>query len=302
MLYDSLHDKLLPLPDGTLVYPAHGAGSMCGKNLAKERVSTIGEQRRFNYALQPMSKENFIELVTADQVEAPAYFSHDALLNRSERPTLDETLQKVLKPLALDEVLRLHRLDAQLLDVRDASEYAAAHLMGSTNIGLGGQFASWCGTVLARDRPIIIIADPGREEEAALRLARVGFDHVTGYLKGGMHALDERPDLVRHIERITAQALAERLNGTEPPHVLDVRSQPEWNERRIVGSIHIPLPQLKQRADEIPRNGNFVVHCAGGYRSMIAASMLEQAGFTNYSDLLGGYAAWDLLDESVPRA
>jgi glyoxylase-like metal-dependent hydrolase (beta-lactamase superfamily II)/rhodanese-related sulfurtransferase len=302
MLYDSLHDRLLPLPDGTLVYPAHGAGSMCGKNLANERVSTIGEQRRFNYALQPMSKEQFVELVTADLPEAPAYFSYDAKLNRSERPILDETLQKVLKPLSLEEVLRLHERGAQLLDVRDPSEFAAAHVMGSTNIGLGGRFASWSGTILERDKPIVIIAEPGREEEATLRLARVGFDHVTGYLEGGMHALQERPDRLRHTERLTAQDLAERLNGNEPPHVLDVRSQSEWDERRIVGSIHIPLGQLKQRVDEVPRNTNFVVHCGGGYRSMIAASILEQAGFTNYSDLLGGYAAWDLLDESVPRS
>jgi rhodanese-related sulfurtransferase len=301
MLYDSLHDKLLQLPDGTLVYPAHGAGSMCGKNMSKERVSTIGEQRRFNYALQPMSKGQFIELVTADQLEAPAYFSYDAMLNRRERPTLDETLEKVLQPLALEQVLRMYNAGAQMLDVRDPSEYAAAHLLGSTNIGLGGQFASWSGTLLDPARPIIILADPGREEEAAVRLGRVGFDHVSGYLEGGMQALEDRPDLLRHTERITAQALAERLNGAEPPHVLDVRSEAEWDDKRIIGSILIPLNQLQTRVEEVPRNSNFVIHCAGGYRSMIAASILEQNGFTNYSDLLGGYSAWDLLDEGAAR-
>ena len=301
MLYDSLQHKLLPLPDATLVYPAHGAGSMCGKALSKERVSTLGEQRRYNYALQPMSRDEFVRLVTADQPEAPAYFPYDAMLNRSERATLEETLGRVLQPLDLDAVLRLHKGGAQLLDVRDPSEYAGAHLLGSTNIGLCGQFATWCGTLLHRDQPLVLIADPGSEPEAAIRLGRIGFDHVAGYLQGGMRALDQRPDLLRHTERITAQALAERLNGDEPPHVVDVRNESEWNDKRIVGSIHVPLSQLAARVAEVPRNGDFVVHCGGGYRSMIAASILEQHGFTNFSDLVGGYAAWDLLDERRMR-
>jgi glyoxylase-like metal-dependent hydrolase (beta-lactamase superfamily II) len=301
-LYQSLHEKLMPLPDATLVYPAHGAGSMCGKNLSTERVSTMGDQKRLNYALQPMSQDEFLKIVTAKQPEAPSYFSYDAQLNRQERPTLEESLGEGLRPLALDEVLRLHAAGAQVLDVRDPSEYAAAHLLGSTNVGLGGQFAMWCGTVLDRDRPIVILADPGREAEAAVRLGRIGFDNVAGYLESSMHALEVRPDLLRHTARLTAQVLAERLNGDEPPHVLDVRTEPEWEDKRIVGAIHIPLNQLRKRIDEVPRNNNFVVHCGGGYRSMIAASLLEQNGFTNFSDLLGGYAAWDLLDEGAPRA
>ncbi|MFQ5598951.1 MAG: rhodanese-like domain-containing protein [Candidatus Krumholzibacteriia bacterium] len=301
MLYDSLHQKLLRLPDETLVYPAHGAGSMCGKNLSTETVSTIGDQRRFNYALQPMSREEFVRIVTADQPEAPAYFTYDVLLNRTERATLDETLEKALRALALEEVLRMHSAGAQVLDVRPAAEYCAAHLIGSTHVGLNGQFATWCGTVLDGDKPILVIADPGREVEAATRLGRIGFDHVAGYLDGGMQALDARPDLVRHIERITAVALAERLSGPEPPHVLDVRTDREWDEKRIIGSVHIPLHQLRRRIGEVPRNSNFVVHCAAGYRSAIAASILEQRGFSNFSDLVGGYAAWDLLDEISPR-
>ncbi len=299
-LYRSLHEKILPLPDETLVYPAHGAGSMCGKNMSKERVSTLGDQKRFNYALQPMSQEEFIRMVTADQPEAPAYFSYDAELNRQERPTLEESLDRVLNPLTLDEVLQLREQRAQMLDVRDPSEFAAAHLIGSTHVGLGGQFAMWCGTILDRDKPIVIVADPGRETEAATRLGRIGFDHIAGYLEGGMHALESRPDLMRHTARVTAQVLAERLNGSDPPHVLDVRTESEWDQKRIVGAIHVPLSQLQKRIDEVPRNNEFVVHCAGGYRSMIAASLLEQHGFTNFSDLLGGYAAWDLLDEGVP--
>ena len=185
-LYDSLHDKLLKLPDETLVYPAHGAGSLCGKQLSTDTVSSLGEQRRFNYALQPMSKEMFIRLVTADQPDAPAYFTFDAILNTHERVTLDKNLEEVLQPVELDEVIRLGDVGAQLLDVRDPVEYAKGHLAGSINIGLGGQYATWAGTVLDRAKPIVIIAEPGREQEAALRLGRIGFDHVRGYLRGGM--------------------------------------------------------------------------------------------------------------------
>ena len=183
-LYESLQTKLLTLPDASLVYPAHGAGSLCGKALGKETFSTIGEQRRANYALQPMTKAAFIDLVTADQPDAPPYFTYDAVLNAKERPTLDEALKRELNPMTLDLVLALQRTGGQILDVRDPGEFAAAHLAGSINIGLGGQYATWAGTMLNRDRPIVIIADPGREHEAAVRLGRIGFDHVVGYLDG----------------------------------------------------------------------------------------------------------------------
>src|ERR1017187_8598490 len=193
-LYDSLRDKLLPLPDETLVYPAHGAGSLCGKKLSSDTVSSLGDQRRLNYALQPMSKEEFIRLVTADQPDAPPYFTYDAILNTREHATLDHNLERVLHPIDLAEVLRLGDTGAQLLDVRDPAEYAQGHLAGSINIGLGGQYATWAGTVLDRVKPIVIIAEPGRHHEAALRLGRIGFDHVKGYLQGGMEALTARPD------------------------------------------------------------------------------------------------------------
>ena len=183
-LYDSLHDKLLALPDETLVYPAHGAGSLCGKNLSSDTVSSLGDQGRLNYALQPMTKEEFIRLVTADQPDAPPYFTYDAILNTREHATLDKNLEQVLRPIELDDVLADGDAGAQILDVRDAVEYAKGHLAGSINIGLGGQYATWAGTVLDRAKPIVIIAEPGREKEAALRLGRIGFDHVKGYLKG----------------------------------------------------------------------------------------------------------------------
>src|SRR5262249_33616733 len=172
MLFDSLHAKLLKLPDESLVYPAHGAGSLCGKALSKETFSTLGEQRRTNYALQPMSKEAFIAVVTADQPDAPAYFNYDAVLNSQERPTLDQALAHGMNPLTLESVLELQRQGAQILDTRDPAEFASAHLVGSINIGLGGQFATWVGTVLDQKRPIVLIAAAGHENEAAVRLGR----------------------------------------------------------------------------------------------------------------------------------
>jgi hydroxyacylglutathione hydrolase len=292
-LYDSLHNRLMPLPDETLVYPAHGAGSLCGKNLSSDTVSSLGDQRRFNYALQPMSKEQFILLVTADQPDAPAYFTYDAILNTREHLTLDKNLEQVLHSIDLEEVLRMGDAGSQILDVRDAAEYAKGHLAGSINIGLGGQFATWAGTVLDRAKPIVIIAEPGRQQEAALRLGRIGFDHVKGYLQGGMEALAGRPDLVWPTERLSAPMVAEELAGADPPLVLDIRNPREWTTRHIDGSVNIPLNHLQERIAEIPRDRPIAVHCAGGYRSSIAASLLHQYGITHLIEMAGGLAAWE---------
>lgn len=292
-LYDSLHNKLLPLPDETLIYPAHGAGSLCGKNISSDTVSTLGDQRRFNYALQPMRKDEFIRLVSVDQPDAPAYFTYDAILNTRERPTLEKSLQQVLQPVELDEVLALGDAGAQLLDVRDAAEYAKTHLAGSINVGLGGQYATWAGTVLDSTRPIVIIAEPGREQEAALRLGRIGFDHVKGYLKDGMGALAERQDLVWSTERVSAPMLADELASQNPPLVIDIRAPREWSTSHLNDSINLPLAQLQQRMAEVPRNRRIAVHCAGGYRSSIAVSILNQHGITNLIELAGGITAWE---------
>jgi hydroxyacylglutathione hydrolase len=292
-LYESLHNKLLTLPDETLVYPAHGAGSLCGKKLSSDTVSSLGDQRRFNYALQPMSKEEFIRLVTADQPDAPPYFTYDAILNTRERATLDHNLEQVLHPIDLAEILRMGDTGAQILDVRDPAEYAKGHLAGSINIGLGGQYATWAGTVLDRTRPIVIIAEPGREPEAALRLGRIGFDHVKGYLNGGMQALAARPDLVWPTERLSAPMIAEELAGANPPLLLDIRNPREWLAKHIDGSVNIPLNHLAEHIAEIPRDRRIAVHCAGGYRSSIAAGILHQYGITNLVEMAGGLAAWD---------
>jgi glyoxylase-like metal-dependent hydrolase (beta-lactamase superfamily II)/rhodanese-related sulfurtransferase len=293
LLYESLWQKLLVLPDASLVYPAHGAGSLCGKALGQETSSTIGEQRRANYALQPMSKAAFIELVTADQPDAPPYFTYDAVLNTKERPTLDETLAREVNPMTLDQLLALQSVGAQVLDVRDATEFASAHLTGSINIGLGGQFATWAGTVLSRDKPIVIVADPGREHEAATRLGRIGFDHVAGYLASGMASLTARPELTTHVERLSAQVAAERARSGDRPLVVDIRTAREREEKRLEGSIGLPLNHLVERVPELPRDRPLLVYCAGGYRSSIAASLLQHHGFTRVSEIAGGITAWE---------
>lgn len=292
LLYDSVQ-KLLALPDDTLVYPAHGAGSLCGKSLASETVSTIGVQRRYNYALQPMSREEFILLVTADQPDAPPYFTYDALLNTKERPTLETTLQLVLRPLSVDKLLGLCKQGAQLLDVRPAGDFAAAHLAGSINIGLAGQYATWAGTLLDKDRPIVIVAEPGREQEAAMRLGRIGFDNIAGYLEGGVGACRLREDLLRRAERLAPATLAERLQLPVAPALLDVRTPAEWRSRHLPGALHLPLNHLAERLNQVPDDRPVVAYCQGGYRSAIAVSLLLRAGFQNVADLAGGIAAWE---------
>lgn len=292
-LYESLHGKLLTLRDETLVYPAHGAGSLCGRQISSDTVSSMGDQRRFNYALKPMTKAEFVRLITADQPDAPPYFSYDAILNTRERATLEKNLGEALKPLTLDEALRMAAEGAQVLDVREAAEYAKGHLAGSINIGLGGQYATWAGTVLDRGKPIVIVAEPGREQEAALRLGRIGFDEVKGYLRGGMEALAGRADLVRRTERISVLIAAEDLASEAAPVVLDVRTAQEWATQHIGGSVNLPLNHLQERMYEVPRDRRIAVHCAGGYRSSIAASLLYQGGITNVAEIAGGLAAWE---------
>jgi hydroxyacylglutathione hydrolase len=206
---------------------------------------------------------------------------------------LTQTLERALTPLTLDGVLRQRNAGAQVVDVREPADFAGAHLYDSINISLRGSFATWAGTLLKRDAPIVLVAEPGCEAEAAMRLGRIGYDHVAGYLDGGMQALVTRPDLVRRTERITAATLAERLATPQPPVILDVRTVREWQEKRIEGSRNTPLNHLEERLADVPRDREVVVHCASGYRSSIAASLLEQHGFTQIADLVGGFAAWE---------
>ncbi|HUX68446.1 MAG TPA: MBL fold metallo-hydrolase [Terriglobales bacterium] len=298
MLYDSLQQKLLPLPDATLVYPAHGAGSLCGKKISQDTVTTIGEQRRLNYALQPMSREEFLRLVLADQPDAPAYFTYDAVLNTREHPVLEASLEQSLRPLTVDEAAAAQRGGAIVLDTRAPDEHAHAHWRGALNIPLDGSFATWCGTLLAAETPLVVVAQPGREREAGVRLGRIGFDRVAGYLAGGMEALAARPELLAGRPRLSSLELAAERSGAAVPLLLDVRTPGEVAAGALPASTHIPLSQLPSRRGEIPANRRLVVYCQTGYRSSIAASLLASWGVAAVSDLEGGFQAWRQLPQN----
>jgi glyoxylase-like metal-dependent hydrolase (beta-lactamase superfamily II) len=292
LLYRSLRDKLLSLPDETLVYPAHGPGTLCGRSLGSETFSTIGEQRQLNYALQPMGRDEFVQMITADQPDAPAYFTYDAVLNAKERPTLPESLERELRPLTLGEVLERQTDGAEVLDTRPAEQFEAAHLTGSVNVGLDGRYATWVGTIIDSDTPIVIVADPGREHESMVRLGRIGFDEVVGFLQGGMSALADRPELISKVERLAPSALAERLADPDPPVLLDVRNESEAAGQLIDGAINLPLGRLAGALDDLPSGRQLITYCSSGYRSAIAASLLQARGFERVADLAGGAAAW----------
>lgn len=292
MLYDSLHGKLLKLPDDVMVYPAHGAGSMCGKNLSADTFSTIGAQRATNLMLQRMTKERFVELATSDQPAAPGYFAYDARQNQRERAVLEDVLKTTLKPLTLDELLAEQSKGAIVLDVREPAAFEGGHLAGSVNVGLSGKFATWAGTLLDPEQPIAIVAELMREREAVLRLGRVGFDRVVGFLRGGPAAFAGRKDLVRAVERVEPADMLARLRSSERELVLDVRMKSEWDAGHLEKSLNVPLAELEQRIGEIPRGKRIALHCQSGYRSSIASGLLERHGFTGFTDLVGGIAAW----------
>ncbi|TPQ19468.1 MBL fold metallo-hydrolase [Streptomyces sporangiiformans] len=290
MLYDTIQNKLMALPDAVRVFPAHGAGSACGKNLSTRRQSTIGEQRATNYACRPMSEENFVELVTAGQPSAPAYFVYDAILNRKEHSLFDTANPP--RPLSTEEFLEHGAAGAVVVDARSPQDFATGHLNGSVNVPADGRFAEQAGMVVAPEQEVVVVAPQDREEEIVTRLARIGFDKVGGYLREPEGAFPTLADELRQAGRLTADELRRALDGDEPPLVLDVRDTAEREEGFIEGSLHIPLPELARRVDEIPADRPLVVHCAGGHRSSIAASLLRHKGRTDVSDLLGGYGAW----------
>jgi len=290
-LYRSLRQRLLTLPDETRVFPAHGAGSACGKNLSTETQSTMGEQRHSNYALAPMSEDEFVALVTEGQPTTPLYFSFDAHRNREARPLLDE--HDPPPPLELDQVLALQREGASLLDTRSALEFAAGHLPGSLNVGLEGRFAEYAGDVVDPDGRVVLVCDDGAELEAKIRLARIGFDDVAGHLRNPVKAFLAHPDLVAQSSRLTAPELARRLGEVPDLCVIDVRNPGEVEATgTIEGAMQIPLARLTTELAGLDGSRPTVVYCAGGYRSAIAASTLRAAGFSDVSDLLGGYQAW----------
>ena len=297
MLYDSVQRKLMGLPDEVRVFPAHGAGSACGKNLSTERQSTIGEQRRTNYACAPMSEEQFVALVTGGQPSAPGYFAFDAVLNRKARELFDHS--KAPRPLDAAEFTQARAEGAAVIDARDPQEFAAGHVRGAINIPADGRFAETAGSVVAPDRKVVVVAPQDREEEIVVRLARIGFDQVVGYLREPEGAFLEMVADMARASRVTATELREALGTPQPPVVLDVRNAGEREQGAVDGSLHIPLAELTRRVDEVPTDRPVVVHCAGGYRSSVAASLLRNAGRPDVSDLLGGYGAWQTLHAAV---
>ncbi|MGE3689735.1 MAG: rhodanese-like domain-containing protein, partial [Acidimicrobiia bacterium] len=290
-LYHSLHERLLTLPDATKVFPAHGAGSACGKNLSTETVSTIGEQRRTNYALAPMSEDDFVEAVTQGQSVAPLYFSFAANRNRELRELLPDDAS--VPVLTVSEVLARQHDGAVVIDARDDMAFAAAHLRGSVNVGLGGRFAEYAGEVMRPETPIVLVTPPGHEAEAKVRLARIGFDEVLGALAQPVEeTFLAHPELTEQLSRLSAQALAERLESIPGLVLIDVRNPGEVALGTIPGSHNVSLPALITSIDELDPMAPTVVYCAGGYRSAIASSFLRSHGFTDVSDLVGGYSAW----------
>lgn len=296
-LYGSIQGKLMGLPNPVRVFPGHGAGSACGKNLSTELQSTIGEQRATNYACQPMSEQTFLELVTAGQPSAPEYFVYDAILNRKQREVFDAGHPVA----ALDD----EELDAALargavvLDARDAVAFAGGHLRGALNVAADGRFAETAGMVATAEQEIVIMAPEGREAEIAVRLARIGFDKVAGYVEDPEAALLARADQVEQARRLTPLELADRLDDDPAPLLLDVRNAGEREAGFVAGSVHVPLAELRRRLDEVPTARPVVVYCAGGWRSSVAASLLRRAGWTDVSDLVGGFAAWQAMHEPV---
>ncbi|MBU6200835.1 MAG: MBL fold metallo-hydrolase [Acidobacteria bacterium] len=287
MLFESIATKLLTLPDATRVFPAHGAGSSCGKNLSTETSSTIGEQRATNYALQFRDAASFVAAVTEGQPEAPGYFVYDAVRNQQQRPVLDESARPAV--LGAAELLAARDRGAQIVDVRDPQAFALGHLRGSVNVGLAGRYAEYAGSVIAPDEDMVLVAESGTEQEARVRLARIGYDRAIAWFPA--ESLVEVPAEVRRASRLSAPEFAEVRASGRDLQVVDVRGQGEFASGHLDGAVHIPVAQLRRRAGELRPDVPTVVYCAGGYRSSIGASVLRAAGFTDVSDVLGGFEA-----------
>jgi hydroxyacylglutathione hydrolase len=294
MLYDSLHQKILTLADNVEVYPAHGAGSMCGRNISRETSSTIGEQRKFNYALKPMARDEFVQLLTANLPEAPAYFSQDAEINRSGAPALDALVQPAA--LSPEEFHKLKSENYVVLDVRSAGEFGAGHVPGSINIGLGGQFAMWAGSLIPLNTPIIVVVESGAElNEAVMRLSRVGIESVKGYLSGGFEEWINAGFEIASVPQITVEELKELMEANSELQILDVRRPSEYASGHAPAAVTAPLSNLRECLSstlKLDPKKKTAVLCAGGYRSSAATSLLEQAGFADVYNVTGGTSAW----------
>lgn len=294
-LYESLNTKIKTLPDDVIVYPAHGAGSACGKNIGKETFSTIGFQKKTNYALQAMTKEEFIAVVTEGLAEPPTYFAMDALLNKQGYESIEQVLTKNTKPLTVEEFEKAMDSDTLILDTRNADEYEQGSLKNALNIGLNGQYAPWVGALLDAKRPLLLIMDEGKETEAVLRLARVGYENVKGYLKGGIRAWKEAGRPLITINSITASAFAKNIQSKD---IIDVRNASEWKNGVIENARLIALADLEKQLQQMDKQKHYYIHCAGGYRSMMAASLMKKNGFDQVTNVKGGIAK--IQEENVP--
>ena len=286
MLYDSLNKKIKTLPDSVIVYPGHGPGSSCGKNIGKETFSTVGEQKKFNYALKDITREQFIDQVTDGILPPPSYFFEDARINKQGYIPIDQVMNASEKPLTLDAFKNEIKKGALVLDTRKADEFEKGFIKGSVNIGLNGQYAVWVGTLINIKQPLVLITEEGTEHEAILRLARVGFENVLGYLKGCIKSWDERLEVVKSIS--ADQLKAELLKGTA---VLDVRKPGEWSTSHLKEAQFLPLANFPKNLTALDKSNPYIVHCGGGYRSMTAISLMKKEGFTNLTNVYGGFGA-----------
>lgn len=291
MLYDSLHTKILPLPDDVLVYPAHGAGSACGKSMSKETYDTLGHQKQVNYALQNISKIEFVKQVTDGLMPPPQYFAKNAMLNKQGAGNMDDVYQHGLQKLSAAEFEALaEETNALILDTRDAQVFAKAFIPNAVNIGLNGQFAVWAGTLITDlKQPILLVTDAGKEQECVMRLARVGYDNTIGYLDGGMSTWQAAGKQVDSIISITAEEFAAKFS--EGVNVLDVRKPGEFETAHVEGALNRPLDFINEWTNLQDRNKTYYIHCAGGYRSMVTASILKGRGFENIVEVAGGFGA-----------
>lgn len=286
MLYESLNTKIKTLPDHVIVYPAHGPGSACGKNIGKETFSTIGEQKKFNYAMKDQSKEAFITKVTDGILPPPHYFFEDARINKEGYEAIDEVLQENNKPLTLAAFEAAMKNGALVLDTREASVFEKGFIHRSINIGLNGQFAVWVGTLIDIRKPLILVTEPGKEHESVLRLARVGYENIIGYLEGGIKTWTGRLDSVRSI---TAAEL--KAGKADDAEVLDVRKPGEWEISHLKEARFIPLADMPSNVTMLDKHNTYVVYCGGGYRSMTAISLMRREGFTDLINVSGGFNA-----------